>query len=786
MRFVDVDGDGDEDLVLVARNERPMLWRKVGANFTDVTAATIPLMSVSGEPTSIVPIDVEADGDLDLFLTTDLGGYLLVNNGAGAFLLNAMRLPYLSCSGEATVLDYDGDGDADLLVPSLPFITRSRHYLLQNNGSGYFADASASLPTFGALLGPGGFSAASGDIDGDGDVDAVAGVGYFRLGVYRNTGGAFELLETVSLESVLEVGGPVSLHLLRLGDVDRDGDLDLLCEAVSLGRFLLLNDGGGHFALAPTGQLPQCRQWVTGQLLVDLDDDGDLDIVQATTRTDPQMLPAAANSVLFNDGHGRFLDVGREALPSTEDRTTVILAGDLDRDGLVDLLHGVALSGANNPPGVLRVYHNQGDGTLLELGPVDYETELGAPSALAIGDVDGDGLPDVYAGLVRGGNLLLRNLGGGRFGTGSALPVTATRASSAVFADVDGDGDQDLVTTRVQVPVNGPLEAQTNVWHNDGSGNFTNATAATLPQQPDNAKKVIAFDHQNDGDLDLFLANPNYSGEPPNRLLVNDGTGHFVDETSQRLPSLGPYRAWDARAADIDLDGDLDLLVTNGRLDVLLCTPTGSFVEVTSPWNPNPMETCFGVDVGDLDRDGRPDVVMHPRTTILRNSQLGRFLSQGSAVPAAFPTNLLAFPALCDLDGDGDLDLLHASQRLPTVHWNLETQIVLPFLAKPGTELPLNIQANPGHNMNARPAFLAASTGRLRLPTVFGTQWLDPACPIQIRAALLSAPGGWGQVMLQVGPWPELQGQQFTVQGLVMTDDLAWARFTNAITTTIR
>jgi enediyne biosynthesis protein E4 len=124
-------------------------------------------------------------------------------------------------------------------------------------------------------------------------------------------------------------------------------------------------------------------------------------------------------------------------------------------------------------------------------------------SGVAIGDVDGDDLPDVYLARVEGPNALYRNRGGWRFEdvtdrAGVALP--AHPSTGAVFADVDGDGDLDLLVTG--------MGARPVLFLNDGAGRFTDATdAAGLPDEARGGTTAALADVDGDGHLDLYVAN---------------------------------------------------------------------------------------------------------------------------------------------------------------------------------------------------------------------------------------------------------------------------------------
>ncbi len=216
-----------------------------------------------------------------------------------------------------------------------------------------------------------------------------------------------------------------------------------------------------------------------------------------------------------------------------------------------------------------RLLRNNLDGTW-----TDATAASGLPaklrSLLAVAaDVDRDGDPDLLLARPEGGFVLYDNLRGGRFAARDAgLPKTGV-VSDAAAGDLDGDGRLDLVFV---------ADGRAAAALNKGDGTFR------PPVDLGPAAAILLFDYDNDGFLDVFLANP--SG--PSALLRNDGTGRFAPASVGDLP---PARA--AEALDADGDGDLDLAIVapggtvsllenrggnaNGWIDVVLeGLPTGS------------------------------------------------------------------------------------------------------------------------------------------------------------------------------------------------------------------
>ncbi|HET7372931.1 MAG TPA: FG-GAP-like repeat-containing protein, partial [Gemmatimonadaceae bacterium] len=260
--------------------------------------------------------------------------------------------------------------------------------------------------------------------------------------------------------------------------------------------------------------------------------------------------------------------------------------------------------------------------------------------ALAVADVNGDGLDDLYVGGAKwqSGTLFVQQ----RDGTFrvSAQPALATDSLfedvDAEFFDANGDGYPDLyVVSGGNEFADGDDALQDRLYLNDGHGNFHRDTAA-LPPMAESGSCVVVGDFNGDGHPDLFVGRRNVSrayGRPPRSyLLQNDGHGHFRDVTNELAPALADAGGGMVTAAawvDYDHDSKLDLVVTGEWMPVrVFRQENGRFVERTR-------EAGFArsngwwssVTVADVNGDGRPDLV-------LGNLGLNSYLKASDSLPA--------------------------------------------------------------------------------------------------------------------------------------------------------
>lgn len=343
-------------------------------------------------------------------------------------------------------------------------------------------------------------------------------------------------------------------------DIDGDGDLDLMIAREHRANILLVNDGAGRFSNQSAERIPQAPHDSEEVGIADIDGDGDPDVIVVS---EDDMI----HELYLNDGAGVF--TGEPARIPVTSVANGLALGDIDGDGDIDVIlanNGQELALINDGAG--RFVHETAT-RLPAVGDVTQDATLG--------DVDGDGDLDLVLGN-EGPSRLLLNDGTGAFtdAARSALPVRAAAEETrdVELGDVDGDGDLDLFLGNVRFWVAGAV-LQNRLLINDGAGNFADQTADRLPQHGDSTVDGDFVDLDGDGDLDLLTANTDgLDGEVPLRVLRNDGTGHFRDETAAILPDTARGRGFDVEAADLDGDGRLDLYLSSrgGRDRLLLRT----------------------------------------------------------------------------------------------------------------------------------------------------------------------------------------------------------------------
>ncbi|MBD2703638.1 VCBS repeat-containing protein [Spirosoma sp. BT702] len=240
---------------------------------------------------------------------------------------------------------------------------------------------------------------------------------------------------------------------------------------------------------------------------------------------------------------------------------------------------------------------------------------------LAVGDVNGDGLADMYAGGAKWvpGSLLLQQRNG-TFAP-SSQPAFVRDSTyedvDAAFFDADGDKDLDLYVVSGGNEFYGQMPEQFDrLYLNDGKGNFSRETNA-LPPMYDNKSCVRPFDIDQDGDLDLFIGGRvvgfGYGKLPNSYLLINDGKGKFTDQTDKLAKDLRKAgMITDAVWADYDGDKDTDLVLAGDWMPIrIFANNKGAFEEIRSiTTDETPLNGFYQrIIAADFDKDGDIDLM---------------------------------------------------------------------------------------------------------------------------------------------------------------------------------
>ncbi|HEY0529190.1 MAG TPA: VCBS repeat-containing protein [Gemmatimonadaceae bacterium] len=241
--------------------------------------------------------------------------------------------------------------------------------------------------------------------------------------------------------------------------------------------------------------------------------------------------------------------------------------------------------------------------------------------ALAVGDVNGDGLDDIYVGGAKWqpGKLFVQKANG-TFSESAQSSIAADSLDEdvdAVFFDANGDGKQDLLVVSGGNEFWGQADGlRPRLYVNDGRGQLRRDTLA-LPAIYENASCAVVGDFNGDGHPDIFIGSRvitrSYGVTPKSHLLQNDGTGRFRDVTSDLAPTLSTAgMVTSAVWMDYDNDGKLDLIVAGEWTPVrVFHQENGHFVDRTKEAGfANTSGWWNSITTADLRRTGKPDLVL--------------------------------------------------------------------------------------------------------------------------------------------------------------------------------
>lgn len=690
---MDFDNDGDVDLLFTSEDNLNIVWfENIDGNINHSEQKV--LVTTSNTPLVLRIADIDNDGDNDI-LCRVLGGNSKIvwyENLGDNESFNAPQTILTGINGlfQFYIGDVDNDGDLDIISNSRQY-DNSIYWLENTDGQANFgARQIITTNTYDSTIHPV-------DIDNDGDLDVLSITNNY-LFLYENLDGQGSFSNYQIISNEIEGGS-----FVKTADIDSDGYLDIVSSTRDDKKIAWFKhlDGQGNFGTQETIAI---TQEINGDLsIADVDGDGDLDILSV------EWMQNRITWYENTDGQGNFSLV---QLVNTDNTSGMAIAAvDFDEDNDLDIL---AASASDDKVAWYENTDGQGDfgsqniliaGTrsvgAIQVADLDNDNDLeilfvsswsdkvawyenldnqggfanqkiittNADNAedIKIADIDNDGDMDVVSAS-RFDNKIAwyENLDGqGNFGQQQVISTSVNQAFFLNVGDIDGDGNIDIVTASHS------MGTSTLMWFKnlDGQGNFgseqiipTNSTSYIL--------HVGLNDVDNDGDIDLMA-----SMSEANRVFWfenTDGQGTFASpQIATHTTELRPNHT---HMGDIDNDGDKDLIVSVSSANRIVSYKNidgqGTFSErqiVTTSTNlPSRVHTA------DIDNDGDMDII----SSSFLDGKIAWYENldgQGTFGPQQIISlNVLNVNSIyvADFDGDGDVDVLSASAQSGKITWH--------------------------------------------------------------------------------------------------------------------
>lgn len=471
----DLDQDGHIDILIAQRAASKLVWAR---NLQNSNFAAMSDLASYNLATDIKAVDLDEDGILDI-IGSSYSSYRITwfkHDGSLGFTPTDLTTTADNVR-DYEIIDIDKDNDLDIIFPDQ---YSNKFSMLRNNGSEVFAASDVVTMNSASLV-------LAFDANSDTEVDLIT-IREYADGVFVSLNNGSENFTTNDIFNLYKL--PEAL------DLNADGKEDLLVLSASGLQFnKLMNNSTGYDAAVALG--PVISAAVTDYQLIDMEPDGDIDIVYNTS---------SRVAWLRNNGDTTYTDIAIAASVTTLRK---VVASDIDKDGDVDVLYG----SVNNV--ILRT--NNGSEVFSTTTLITFTGY--AAQEIEIVDIDGDNDNDlvfVYQQATVGPLKIYYNNGSMVF-TNSDVTTGLEWMKWARTADVDNDGDLDIVLSKEYGGAIYLLE-------NDGSQNFSVTPLASS----NNISKIRLVDIDGDSDVDILYANSN---EGELKILRNLGSNTFAVKT---------------------------------------------------------------------------------------------------------------------------------------------------------------------------------------------------------------------------------------------------------------
>ena len=604
----DVDGDGDADIIGAAFADDDLTWWE-NINGDGGTWTEHILNGDFDGARAVYAADVDGDGDMDILgIASNLNDITWWENVSGDFSIYTEHPidDNFIAAFSVYAADLDGDGDMDVLGGSAtPF---SEVAWWENDGipadGGWIKHTLKTQFQYVA-------SVNAADLDGDGDLDVLATAhDNGRVTWWENVAGN----GTIWLEHNIDASFDSAASAFT-ADIDGDGDLDVAAAGYSVfngnkiswweNKTIHRNAAWQHPAIDITADLNNANSVILG----DLDKDGDLDIVVGFD----DLTGEGEVKAYQNNGDGTYT---QQDICSDLSNVYAVAIADLDKDGDLDIIAGFDSSVTG---GEVKTFQNDGtpfDGIWTSQ---DISPDINTVRCIAVGDLDKDGLLDVVAGFEE---LAVNNIKAFKNDGTPFIDVWIPQdvnSSNVVFSrtislgDLDKDGDLDMIVAGND-PDGGSPDTRIDAYANDGTPfNSVWTSQSIFVSTETNSSKVILGDLDKDGDLDIVAGFGNGITGSELKALENDGTPFVGSWTSSDIGST-LNSVMSLAIGDMDNDGDFDVVA--GFDNAISGGEVKEFINDGTPFNgvwlsqdvSSNLNTALSLALADIDRDGDLDV----------------------------------------------------------------------------------------------------------------------------------------------------------------------------------